>query len=71
MISLLHQRVLDGCQFIIATHSPILLSYPNAVIYEVRDNGLEPVEYEDTDTYAVTRRFLNNYSAMLEILMEE
>ncbi|MGI9282476.1 MAG: hypothetical protein ACR2PX_23015 [Endozoicomonas sp.] len=38
---------------------------------QIHENGLEEVEYEDTDTYAVTRHFLNNYSSMLEILMEE
>ncbi len=71
MITLLHQLANKGCQFIIATHSPILLSYPNAVIYEIRDNGLVEVEYEDTDTFAVTRHFLNKYQTMLEILLEE
>lgn len=71
MISLLHQLVAQKCQFIIATHSPILLSYPNATIYEIRDNGLEKVNYEDTDTFAVSKAYLNNYKKMLEILLEE
>ena len=71
MISLLHKLVGQRCQFIIATHSPILLSYPNSIIYEIRENGLEQVEYEDTDTYAVTKQFVNRYESMLEILLEE
>lgn len=71
MITLLHQLVAQNCQFIIATHSPILLSYPNATIYEIRDNGFEKVNYEDTDTFALTKAFLNNYKNMLEILLEE
>jgi len=71
MISLIHQLVKNGCQFIIATHSPIILSYPNATILEIRENGLEEVEYEDTDTFAITKRYLNHYRSMLEILLEE
>ncbi|WP_019614890.1 AAA family ATPase [Psychromonas ossibalaenae] len=70
MISLLHQLIGQGCQFIIATHSPILLSYPNAAIYEIGERGLEKTQYEDTDTYAITKHFLNNYENMLEILLE-
>ncbi|WP_163833788.1 AAA family ATPase [Spartinivicinus ruber] len=71
MISLLHQLVGQQCQFIIATHSPILLAYPNATIYEIRGDKLTQVDYEDTDTYAVTKQFLNKYESMLEILLEE
>lgn len=71
MISLIHQLVKRGSQFIIATHSPIILSYPNSMILEIRENGLEEVEYEDTDTFAVTKQYLNKYRSMLEILLEE
>lgn len=71
MISLIHQLVNKGSQFIIATHSPIILSYPNATILEIRDNGLEEVEFEDTDTFAISKQYLNNYRSMLDILLEE
>ena len=71
MISLINQLVNKGCQFIIATHSPIILSYPKATILEIRENGLEKVDYEDTDTFAVTKQYLNQYRSMLEILLEE
>lgn len=71
MISLLHQLVKQGCQFIIATHSPILLAYPDALIYEIRDNGFEKVAYQETETFAVTKHFLNKYESMLEILLED
>jgi len=71
MIRLLHQLVSKGCQFIIATHSPILLSYPNSTIYEIRDNGLQKVNYEDTETYSVTKLFIKKYKSMLNLLMEE
>ena len=71
MLTRLHQLVNDGCQFIIATHSPILLAYPDAQIYEIRDQGLEAVDYQETETYAVTRHFLNNPQSMLDLLLEE
>lgn len=71
MLSLIHQLVKNGSQFIIATHSPIVLSYPNSTILEIREQGLEIVDYEDTDTFAVTKQFLNRYRSMLEVLLEE
>jgi predicted ATPase len=50
---------LEGGQFLIATHSPILLAYPGALIYELRPEGPVPTAYEDTDHYRLTRAFLN------------
>jgi predicted ATPase len=46
-------------QFIIATHSPILLSYPGATLYSFGARGIHRVAYQDTDHYRVTRDFLN------------
>ena len=71
MISQIHNLVKNGCQFIIATHSPIMLSYPHSSIYEIRDTGCEKVSYEDTDTYTLTKQYVNQYQSMLEILLEE
>jgi predicted ATPase len=58
-----------GCQFIIATHSPILLAYPNAKILSFDATGISEVAYEDTEHYAVTRDFLNHYPRRLEQLL--
>ena len=66
----LHQLVSSGSQFLIATHSPILLSYPNALIYQCSEHGIEPVEYEETDAFTLTKRFLNNPATMLRDLLE-
>jgi predicted ATPase len=71
MISLIHELASKGSQFIIATHSPIILSYPHSTIYEIRENGPEVVDYEDTDTFAVTKQYLNHYRSMLGILLED
>jgi predicted ATPase len=47
-------------QFIIATHSPILMAYPNAMIYSFDNDRIKQVEYEETDHYQLTKAFLNN-----------
>ena len=57
-------------QFVIATHSPILLAYPNAEIYEVTDNGLSRIDYENTEQYRLTKYFLANYSQVVRELMD-
>jgi predicted ATPase len=51
-------------QFIIATHSPILLSYPGAEILHLDEKGIRKVEYEETDQYRLTKFFLNNVSSV-------
>lgn len=57
-------------QFIIATHSPILMAYPDAWIYEISSAGLNRVEYEDTEHYQLTKSFLNRHQVMLEQLLK-
>lgn len=69
MITRMHELVKQGAQFIIATHSPILMTYPEAFIYQAKDD-LEIVKYEDTEHYQVMRTFMNNTQKMLDILME-
>lgn len=70
-LRLIHQIAQDGSQFIIATHSPILLSYPNAKILQLDGTGISEVRYEDTEHFAVTRDFLNNYKATLHHLLND
>ena len=67
----IHQLVLASSQFVIATHSPILLAYPNARIIQFDGTGLTEVRYEDTEHYGVTRDFLNNYDSRLERLLSD
>jgi predicted ATPase len=68
-LSRLHELVQDRSQFIIATHSPIILAYPDAWIYRTGHNGLERVDYEDTDHFQITRNFLNRRHTFLDILL--
>ena len=60
-----------GSQFIIATHSPILLGIPGAQILTFDDGMIHPCEYEDTDSYQITERFINNRKHLLARLLGE
>ena len=71
VLSRMRQLVEDSSQFIIATHSPILLAYPGALIYQINGSGISRVKYEDTEHYAVTKAFLENPERMLAELFEE
>jgi predicted ATPase len=70
MISRIHDLVGQESQFIIATHSPIIMAYPDAVIFELSASGFEQVEYDQTGHYNVMREFINNREQMLTILMQ-
>lgn len=66
LIYFLNQHLRDNMsQFIIATHSPMLMAYPGATIYEIRDDGMQQTDLDNTDHYAVTKSFLNNPGAYL------
>lgn len=58
-------------QFIIATHSPILMAYPGAQIYECTDGGVVKTEYRNTDNYLITRAFLENPDKILKELFKK
>jgi predicted ATPase len=66
----LHDLVKEGSQFLIATHSPILLAYPDAAIHVLDDGPPRRIEYRDTEHYGVTRTFLNDTERMLDILLD-
>ncbi|GLQ90723.1 AAA family ATPase [Dyella flagellata] len=69
-LSRIHELVCDSSQFIIATHSPILMAYPDAWIYQFTGQGIVRVAYEDTEHYQVTRSFMMHPERMLKALME-
>jgi predicted ATPase len=71
LLSRLHGLVRASSQFIVATHSPILLAYPGAAIYQLDPSGMQRIMYEDTEHFRVTRDFLNRYPAMLKSLLED
>ena len=67
----IHHLVGKNSQFIIATHSPILMAYPGACLYQFGDDGIRQVAYQDTEHYQLTRRFLNAPERMLALLLDE
>jgi predicted ATPase len=69
MIARMHELVTLGSQFIIATHSPLIMAYPLATIFSFGDDGVQPVAYEETEHYQVTRDFLTHREKMLRELM--
>jgi predicted ATPase len=71
VLSRIHDLVSDDSQFIIATHSPILMAYPEATIFHCGPDGVIETTYEETEHYQVTRDFLTNRDRMLRILFAE
>lgn len=61
----------ENSQFIIATHSPILMGYPNATIYEFSEDGIHQKAYKDTMNYQLYHRFLNDPNMVKRILLDE
>ena len=70
VLSRIHDLVQQKSQFIITTHSPIIMAYPNATIYQLSDEGINEIDYTDTEHYVVAKNFLNNHEKMLQVLME-
>jgi predicted ATPase len=70
MISRIHQLVGMRSQFVIATHSPILMAYPNAWIYQIAAHGLGRTSLEETDHYIVAKRFLNDPHEQIARLLD-
>ncbi|OMF20410.1 AAA family ATPase [Paenibacillus sp. FSL H8-0548] len=68
MLSRIHQLVEQRSQFIIATHSPILMAYPDSVIYNLTSEGIERTTLEETDHYMLMKQFINNREKMLHEL---
>lgn len=58
-------------QFIIATHSPILMAFPGAQILQLSENGIEEVAYTTTEHYIISRQFLERPEQMLKYLFDE
>lgn len=70
MLSRIHDLVNQQSQFIIATHSPIIMGYPDALILQITDAGIEAIGYEEAEHYIVTKEFVNNRGKILKVLME-
>jgi predicted ATPase len=69
LIALLADRVRQGCQFVIATHSPLLMAMPEATILLLEDGQLQSAGWNDLEHVRVTRAFLNDPAATLRRLL--
>ena len=70
LLVLIHELVKKNSQFIISTHSPILMAYPNAEILELTEDAIRRVSYEQTDHFRLTKQFLDQPQKMLRLLLE-
>jgi predicted ATPase len=68
LLALIKDAVAEDCQFIIATHSPILMACPDAEILLFEDGAIRPVAFDDVDHVRFTRDFLNRPDAFLRHL---
>ena len=59
----------QNSQFIISTHSPMLMAFPDAEVYQIRENGISSVRFQDTDHYRTTVRFLQNPESATEDIL--
>lgn len=66
---LMHDYLNRGGQFVIATHSPIIMAYPDASILHFSADGIRETKYEDTEHYLITRGFLSNPQRSLDVLL--
>jgi predicted ATPase len=70
LLARIHQLINDGSQFVIATPSPIVMSYSNSFIYLLEPGGPRQIPYEETEHSQVTQTFQNRHEEMLEVLLD-
>ncbi len=71
LMAMIMEATNRGCQFVIATHSPILTAIPNALIYEIIDNEFVKTEYENIQSIQLLKQFLNNKEQFLRHFAKE
>lgn len=67
----MERLVRANSQFLIATHSPILMAFPGAELYEFSDSSIRKTAYVDTPHYKITKQFLDDPERMLHYLLSE
>ncbi len=70
LLAEIHRLVQEGSQLLIATHSPILMAYPQGQILLLGQGPIHPVEYRETEHYQITKNFLDDPQRMLRVLFE-
>jgi predicted ATPase len=67
----IHRLVKNNSQFIIATHSPMLMAFPDAEILQFSREGIEKVDYRQTEHFQITKQFMDYPETMLHYLLEQ
>ena len=70
LIALIDELVQQNSQFIIATHSPILMAYPHSEILQLSDSGIQKVKYRETEHYQITKLFMDDPERMVHYLID-
>lgn len=70
LMAVMNDLVKNESQFIISTHSPILLAFPDADVFELSEKGIEKVRYDETEHFTLTKQFLENPERMFKYLLE-
>lgn len=71
MLTRIHDLVGEQSQFIIATHSPIIMAYPDSVIYEFTEEGITEKNLEETNHYRIMKQFFDDKKRMMHHLLNE
>jgi predicted ATPase len=71
LLAMIGEMVTQDAQFIIATHSPMLLAFPDAQIYSFDSTPVEVVAYDDLDHVRITRDFLNAPARYLSQILQD
>jgi predicted ATPase len=69
MLVRMHELIRQNSQFIIATHSPILIAYPNATIYEFTDQGIQIKKYQETELFNIYKNFFEKMDDVIDFLL--
>ncbi len=70
-LGMMHRFIRNNCQFIIATHSPILMSYPHSRLYWFDENGIEERTWQETEHFKVYQAYMSRWESMQRVLFEE
>jgi predicted ATPase len=71
LMVLIKELVNKNSQFIISTHSPILMAFPDADVYQMTTDSIELISYRDTEHFRLTKQFVDNPERLLHYLMED
>ena len=69
LLARIHELVLKGCQFIIATHSPLIIAYPDAEVLNFSQDGIQSVTYDQTENFVLMKRFCTSPDSVIKSLL--